>query len=281
MSGILDGTAGLVTGGASGIGRATARLMAAEGASVAVADIQDSGAAETVAMITASGGRAVALHADMAEEREIAAMVASTAEAFGRLDWAFNNAAVFGSAVGAIGFTHEISADSFDRLMRIDLRGVFLCMKYELGEMAKQRRGSVVNTSSIAGLRGLGGSAIYTAAKHGVVGLTRAAAMEYAGLGIRVNAVCPGWVRTERFNAQFNRDWEAQMLTATPAGRMGDVDEIAQTVAWLCSGRASFVNGQAIAVDGGFTGGPSLAVFTGGSQESLRRVRAGEWPTRQ
>jgi NAD(P)-dependent dehydrogenase (short-subunit alcohol dehydrogenase family) len=171
-----------------------------------------------------------------------------------------------------------LTADWYDRVMSVNLRGVFLCMKHELQQMVSQGHGAIVNTSSIAGLRGLGGSAIYTASKHGVVGLTRVAAVEYAPLGIRINAVCPGWIRTGTFQNPDTvpQPWLDQMQNASPSARLGSTDEVGEAVAWLCSDRSSFVTGESLPVDGGFTAGPSLTVFTGGARENLGR-RPGMW----
>ena len=283
MAGMLEGKTALVTGGGAGIGKATAMLMAAEGARVVVADINAQSGEETARVIRSSGGEAVFTRADSGDEQEIAAMVSFAIRSYGALDCAFNNAGIFHSSVGASGPLHELTSDHFDGIVRVNMRGVFLCMKYELAHMESRGTGTIVNTSSIAGVRGLGGSALYTATKHAVVGLTRAAALEYAGRGVRVNAVCPGWTRTERFDESVgaNSPWEAQMKNSTPLGRLGTTREIAEAVAWLCSERSSFVTGQAFAVDGGFTAGPSLSVFTGGARENLERLATNRAAGRQ
>ncbi len=198
MAGILDGKVALVTGGASGIGQATAVVMAREGARVAVADRAEADAAATVALINAAGGQAIAIGGDVTREADVAAMVARTVSAFGRIDCAFNNAGISGRAVGPAGQrSHELSQEAFDTMLAVNVRGVFLCLKHEVTQMLAQGGGgAIVNTASIAGLIGLATSAHYVAAKHGVVGLTKSAAIEYAQDGIRVNCVNPGYVAT-------------------------------------------------------------------------------------
>ena len=198
MAGILDRKVALVTGGASGIGRATALAMAREGARVAVADRTEESAAATVALINAAGGQAIAIGGDVTVETDVAAMVARTVAAYGRIDCAFNNAGVSGGQVGSgKQRLHELSQDSFDTMLAVNLRGVFLCLKHEVEQMLAQGGGgAIVNTASIAGLIGLATSGHYVAAKHGVVGLTKTAAIEYAKDGIRVNCVNPGYITT-------------------------------------------------------------------------------------
>jgi NAD(P)-dependent dehydrogenase (short-subunit alcohol dehydrogenase family) len=192
MAGILDRKVALVTGGASGIGRATALAMAREGARVAVADRTEENAAATVALINAAGGQALAIGGDVSVEADVAAMVARTVAAYGRIDCAFNNAGVAGGSVGPGGQRlHELNKTSFDAMLAVNLTGVFLCLKHEISQMLGQGGGAIVNTASIAGLIGLATSAHYVAAKHGVVGLTKTAAIEYAQDGIRVNCVIP------------------------------------------------------------------------------------------
>src|SRR6201747_405302 len=198
MAGILEGKIALVTGGASGIGQATAVVMAREGAVVAVADRAEADAAATVALINAAGGQAIAIGGDVTMEADVAAMVARTVAAYGRIDCAFNNAGVAGGSVGpGRQRLHELSQASFDAMLAINLRGVFLCLKHEIAQMLGQGGGgAIVNTASIAGLIGLATSGHYVAAKHGVVGLTRSAALEYALDGIRINCVNPGYITT-------------------------------------------------------------------------------------
>ncbi len=255
--GILSGKAALVTGGASGIGRATALVMAREGARVAVADRTEESAAGTVALINAGGGQAIAIGGDVTREVDVQAMVARTVAAFGRVDCAFNNAGVGGASVGpGAQRVHELSQASFDGMLAINLTGVFLCMKHELVQMLAQNAqdgggGSIVNTASVAGLIGLPMGSHYVAAKHGVVGLTKTAAMEYAKDGIRVNCVNPGYVSSPMTAAAVETRLEA-MMAKVPMGRMGTADEIAEGVVWMLSDKASFMTGASHVIDGGY-----------------------------
>lgn len=252
MAGMLAGKTALITGGWRGIGRATALLFAAEGAKVAVADLSKDNAAETVAMINAAGGQAISIGGDVTDAAAVEAMVAATVAAFGRLDCAFNNAGISGFQVGMVAKrTHEWEEKAFDRLVEIDLKSVWLCMRGELTQMLKQGGGTIVNTASIAGLIGLRTSSAYVASKHGVVGLTKTAALEYAEDNIRVNAVCPGYITTDMTTETVARRGEA-LMTLVPAKRMGVAQEIAEMVCWLCSDRASFVTGVTYNVDGGY-----------------------------
>ena len=253
MSLLLSSKSALVTGGASGIGRATALAMAREGARVAVADLTEQSAAETVELINAAGGQAIALGGDVADEAAVAAMVARTVAAFGRLDCAFNNAGIAPRHVGPSGQrTHEMSRQSFDDMLAINLTGVFLCMKHEIIQMLGQGSGgSIVNTSSIAGLVGLHSASNYVAAKHGVVGLTKTAALEYAGDNIRVNCVNPGYVKTPMTDPHMAERY-AQQIAKVPMNRMGVPEEIAEAVVWMLSDRASFMTGASHIVDGGY-----------------------------
>lgn len=253
MTGILDGKVALVTGGASGIGRATAVAMAREGARTAVADRGEDSAAATVALINAAGGQAIAIGGDVTSEADVAAIVARTTAAFGRLDCAFNNAGIAPGAVGPGGQRlHELSQDSFDRMLAVNLTGVFLCLKHEIAQMLAQGSGgAIVNTASIAGLIGLRTSSHYVAAKHGVVGLTKSAAMEYATDGIRVNCVNPGYITTP-MTKEAVETRGAEILAKVPMARMGTPEEIAEAVVWMCSDKASFMTGAAQVVDGGY-----------------------------
>jgi NAD(P)-dependent dehydrogenase (short-subunit alcohol dehydrogenase family) len=253
MTGILDGKVALVTGGASGIGRATAVAMAREGARVAVADRSEGSAAATVALINAAGGQAIAIGGDVAREADVGAMVARTVSAFGRIDCAYNNAGVAANGVGPGGQrTHELTQETFDRMLAINLTGVFLCMKHEITQMLAQGSGgAIVNTSSILGLVGLNNSAHYAASKHGVVGLTKSAAIEYATDGIRINCVNPGFIETPMTKETREKRGD-EILARVPMHRWGVPDEIAEAVVWMCSDKASFMTGATHLVDGGY-----------------------------
>lgn len=241
----------LVTGGAGGIGRATALAFAREGAKVAVVDLNANAAAEVALAVAAAGGEAISLQVDVTRADQVAAMVGRVVERFGRLDIAFNNA--------GIDIEHEplakASEETFDQLMNVNVKGVWLCMKHEIEQMLKQGSGAIVNTSSIGGLIGAARQPIYGATKHAVLGLTKAAAVEYGRKGIRVNAVCPGIIRTEMTERAIARDPRRQKYIdqAHPIGRLGEAEDIARSVVFLCSDDAAFVLGHSLAVDGGFT----------------------------
>jgi NAD(P)-dependent dehydrogenase (short-subunit alcohol dehydrogenase family) len=255
MAGILDGKVALVTGGASGIGRATAVAMAREGARVAVSDLSSDGIEATVALINAAGGQSVGIRGDVTDEADVANMVARTVSAFGRIDCAFNNAGVGSRGVGAPAGqrTHELSQASVAKMFSINLMGVFLCLKYEIAQMLAQGGGgAIVNTSSIAGLIGLPTAAHYVAAKHGVVGLTRTAALEYAKDGIRVNCVNPGYIQTPMTKETMEERFD-EIMAKVPVKRLGRPEDIAEAVVWMCSDRASFMTGAAHVVDGGYS----------------------------
>jgi NAD(P)-dependent dehydrogenase (short-subunit alcohol dehydrogenase family) len=252
MAGMLQDKTSLITGGGRGIGRATALLFAREGARIAVTDLSAEGAAETVAMINREGGQALSITADVTKADSVTAMVASAVPAFGRLDCAFNNAGIAAYQVGAAGQkTAEWSEQAFDRMIEVNLKGVWLCMRAELEQMLKQGSGAIVNTASIAGLVGLQFCSAYVASKHGVIGLTKSAALEYAGNGIRVNAVCPGYIETDMTKDAIARRGD-QILAAVPMKRLGKASEIAEMVCWLCSERSSYVTGSAYTVDAGY-----------------------------
>ncbi len=252
MSRLLDGKSAIVTGGASGIGRATALAFAREGARVLVQDRAEAGAQETVGLINAAGGQAVSIGGDVTREADVQAMVARAVATFGRLDCAFNNAGIAPAAAGpTMQRTHELSLDSWQKLIDVNLTGVFLCMKHQVPHMMAGGGGAIVNTASIAGLIGLPTAAAYVAGKHGVIGLTKTAAMEYARDGIRVNAVCPGFVLTPMTQDGAARRGE-ELLNKVPMHRLGKPDEIAEAVVWMSCDRASFVTGSFYTVDGGY-----------------------------
>jgi NAD(P)-dependent dehydrogenase (short-subunit alcohol dehydrogenase family) len=252
MAGLLDGKSALITGGGGGIGRATALAFAREGARVAVADVMEEAARETVALVNAAGGQAISLSGDVSRDADVRAMIDAVVGTYRRLDCAFNNAGIAGWHVDAIlKKTAEWSEEAFDRMIAVNLRGVWLCMRHELPQMQAQGGGAIVNTGSIAGLVGLPNSSAYVAAKHGVIGLTKTAALEYAEANIRVNAVCPGYIKTPMTEPSMRLRGEA-ILAQTPLKRMGSPEEIAEMVVWLCSERASYVSGAAYNVDGGY-----------------------------
>ncbi|GKQ51392.1 SDR family NAD(P)-dependent oxidoreductase [Bradyrhizobium sp. Ce-3] len=254
MTGILDGKAALVTGGGSGIGRATAIAMAREGARVAVSDLSKDGIDETVALINAAGGQSIAIRGDVTDEADVANMVARTVSAFGRIDCAFNNAGVAGRSVGPPGQRiHELTQSSVAKMFSVNLMGVFLCLKYEVAQMLKQGGGgAIVNTASIAGLVGLATSGHYVATKHGVVGLTKSAAIEYAQDGIRVNCVNPGYIKTPMTKETMDERYD-EIIAKVPMRRLGVPEEIAEAVVWMCSDKASFMTGASHVVDGGYS----------------------------
>jgi len=253
MENEMNGRVALITGGSQGIGRATAIGFARRGAKVAVGDVDEDGAKETVRKITESGGDAVFVRTDVSDEGSVRELVRQTVDRFGRLDFAVNNAGIEGDLAP----THEYERKSWDQVIGINLTGVWLCMKYEIPEMLKAGGGSIVNIASILGHVSFATTPAYSASKHGVVGLTKAAALDYAQKGIRVNAVCPGFIETpmvmERgLKAGSNADAKKQLEEAHPVGRLGQPDEIASAILWLCSDGASFTTGQSVIVDGGY-----------------------------
>ena len=249
--GIMAGKVALVTGAGSGIGREAARIFSREQARVVVSDIQEAGGRETVSLIKEAGGEAIFVRCDVSRGPEVEALVAHTVEAYGQLDAAFNNAGVEGDS--SVDLVH-CSEETFDLNMAVNLKGVWWCIKYEILQMLKQQHGgAIVNTSSLAGLVGLPRGNAYIAAKHGVVGLTKAAAIDFARKNIRVNAVCPGAIETpmlHRITGGTEKGYEA-MKRMEPVGRLGQPSEIAEAAVWLCSDQASFVTGHAMPVDGG------------------------------
>jgi NAD(P)-dependent dehydrogenase (short-subunit alcohol dehydrogenase family) len=238
----------IVTGGSSGIGRATALAFAKKGAKVAVVDWV--AANETVTLIKEMGAEAIFIQCDVSKSTDVKAMVEQTISAFGRLDYAYNNAGIEGMSAA----THDCTEENWDKTISINLKGIWLCMKYEIPEILKQGKGVIVNCSSVAGLVGFAGLPAYVASKHGVVGLTKTAALECAKLGIRVNAVCPGVIQTPMIDrlTGSNKEVVAQFTGLEPLARFGLPEEIANAVVWMCSDDASFVTGHAMAVDGGF-----------------------------
>ena len=249
MGGTLEGKIALVTGAGSGIGRATALAFAREGAKVVVADVAAEGGKETLRLIEEAGGSGFFVEGDVSITGDVRTIVQAAVEHYGRLDCAFNNAGIEGAQAP----TAECAEENWDRVLAINLKGTWLCMKHEIPIMLKQGGGAIVNTASVAGLVGFPNIPAYNASKGGVIQLTKTAALEYAKQGIRVNAVCPGVIRTpmvERFLGG-SPEAEAQFVAMEPVGRMGLPQEIAEAVVWLCSDAASFVTGHAMAVDGG------------------------------
>lgn len=245
--GLFDEKTFIVTGAASGIGRATALLFAREGANVVVSDIQEKEGIETVKMIEDKGGTAFFMGCDVANNNDVKQLVARTLDKYGALHGAFNNAGTEGKPA----LTTECTLENWDTTIDIDLKGIWLCMKYEIPAIIESGGGAIVNCSSIAGLVGFETIPAYVAAKHGVIGLTQAASLEYAQKNIRINTVCPGPIHTPMLE-RFTQGQEATMAEQDPMGRVGTPEEIAEAVVWLCSPKASYITGQALAIDGGW-----------------------------
>lgn len=243
------GKVSLVTGGASGIGRAAALAFGREGAKAVVTDVLVEGGEETVRMIKESGGQATFIKTDVSKTTEVEMLIEKVVETYGRLDFAFNNAGI----EGTVALTADCTEKNWDRTININLKGIWLCMKYEIPQMLQQGGGAIVNMASVAGLVGFRGLPAYCASKGGVVQLTRSAALEYAKDGIRVNVVCPGVIRTPMVERLLfgQPEAEAGFVAMEPVGRMGKPEEIAEAVVWLCSDAASFVTGHPMVVDGG------------------------------
>jgi NAD(P)-dependent dehydrogenase (short-subunit alcohol dehydrogenase family) len=251
---MLAGKVVLVTGAARGIGRGSAALFAREGAKIAVADISADGVHETAKMIVEAGGEAIAIGADVSKSADVAAMIADVVKAYGRLDCALNNAGINGSLAGVGGkLTAEWTEEAFDRLVAVNLKGTWLCMRAELDQMVRQGSGTIVNTASLAALTGFRTTAGYAASKHGIVGLTKTAAIEYAP-AVRVNCVCPGWISTDMVAPAIARHGDG-LLTRVPSRRFGEPEDVGELVCWLLSDRSSYVGGGAFTVDGGYMAG--------------------------
>ncbi|MEQ8661542.1 MAG: SDR family NAD(P)-dependent oxidoreductase [Gammaproteobacteria bacterium] len=249
--GMLNDHVVLITGGSTGIGRATARICADEGAIIVIADVQDAAGEQTVAAITASGGRAEYHHCDVGDYAAVEALVAAIVTRHGRLDGAFNNAGIEGPTAKIL----DLAPADWERVIRVNLSGVYHCMKAVVAQMVTQDRGgSIVSTASAAGLIGIPGAAGYNSAKHGVVGLTKTVALEYAARNIRVNAVCPGFIETPMLDrvTEASAKIREQMIGATPMKRVAQPSEIGDAVAWLLSAKSSYVTGVALPVDGGW-----------------------------
>lgn len=239
----------IITGGAFGIGRAAAIAFAQRGAKVTIADLVEDN--ETLSLIKSAGGEAIFIKCDVSKDADVKMMVEKTISIFGKLDYAFNNAGTEGTSA----LLHECTEETWEKTIGVNLKGVWLCMKYEIQQMLKQKKGAIVNNASIAGLVAFRRLPVYIASKHGVIGLTKTAALENARSGIRVNAVCPAAIKTsmiDRFTGQ-KEEIEQKIINKLPLGRMGRPEEVAEAAIWLCSDAASFVTGHAMTVDGGWT----------------------------
>lgn len=250
MDKIFNGKVALVTGGSYGIGSATAAAFARRGAKVVIADKYEDAEGQTLKAIKAEGGEAIFIQCDVSKAADVTALTDKIFEAYGRLDFAFNNAGI----EGATAPTHECTQDNWEKTLGVNLTGVWLCMKHELVHMLKAGKGVIINCASVAGLVGFAGLPAYVASKHAIVGLTKTAALEYAKQGIRVNAVCPGVIKTAMIDRITGKQKaaEQQFADMEPVGRMGEPAEVAEAVIWLCSDAASFVTGVAMPVDGGW-----------------------------
>jgi len=254
MSNDLQNKVALITGGTTGIGRDTAVLFAKHGAKVVFTGRREAEGNETLNLVRAVGGEGLFLKSDVSKSADVQMMVQKTVEKFGRLDVAFNNAGVEGAWLPLADQTEE----NWDYVHNINLKGLWLCLKYEIQQMTKQGGGAIVNMSSVAGVKGFVGAGIYIASKHGVLGLTKTAALECAAAGIRVNAVCPAVIETPMADRAFaDPAFSKAVLAMHPLGRFGKPIEVAEAVLWLCSGKSSFTTGQYIAIDGGSLTGPN------------------------
>ena len=247
---IFENKVAIVTGGSFGIGRATAIKFAKKGANVVVADWVEDPDQFTMKAIVEAGGKGTFIKCDVSKDAEVKAIIVKTISTYGRLDFAFNNAGIEGLSAP----TQECTEENWDRVLSVNLKGAWLCMKYEIQEMLKQGKGAIVNTSSVAGLVAFVGIPAYVASKHAILGLTKNAALENVKAGIRVNAVCPGVIQTpmiDRFTGK-NKEVEKAFANQEPIGRLGSPEEVAAAVVWLCSDAASFVTGICMPVDGGW-----------------------------
>lgn len=244
----FGGTVTLVTGAGAGIGRASARAFAQYGSMVVVSDIMAESGQETVRMIRETGGQAIFLRADVSKEAEVKRLINTVAETYGRIDFAHNNAGIAGIRASLT----QLTEDDWERIINVNLKGVWLCMKFEIPQMLSQGKGAIVNTASTWGFVGAPTACAYVASKHGIIGLTKTAALEYAKNNIRVNAVCPGATRTSLLNFKTQPQREEELIAVHPLGRIGEPEEVAEAVIWLCSDSASFVTGHSLIVDGGF-----------------------------
>ena len=254
---LLDGKVAVVTGGTSGIGRDTALRFAQAGAKVVVAGRREPEGQETIKLIRVVGGEGLFVQTDVSKSTEVEGLVQKTVEKFDRLDIAFNNAGIEGNLAPIVGQSEE----AFDRTVGVNLKGVFLCLKYELRQMLKQGTGgAIVNMASVLGLVGSAGVSAYSASKHGVIGLTKTAALENANKGIRVNAICPGFIETPMSDRTLRLPAiHEYVVSCHPIGRLGKATEIAEAVVWMCSDQASFMTGQSLILDGGFLAGPKAS----------------------
>lgn len=253
MDKIFEGKVALVTGGSYGIGRATAVAFAARGAKVIIADWLEDIEQNTLKQIRAVGGKGIFLSCDVSKNEDVRWMVEKAIATYGGLDYAFNNAGIEGDTAN----TNECTEENWDKTINVNLKGIWLCMKHEISQMLKQGKGAIVNCASVAGLIGFPGLPAYVVSKHGVVGLTKTAALENAKQNIRINAVCPGVIHTDMIDRLTGKDKEAekQFVNMEPIGRMGKPEEVAEAVMWLCSDAASFVTGHSMPVDGGWIAG--------------------------
>ena len=249
----FEGKIALITGGSSGIGRATAIAFAKKGAKVVIGDRMEKEGQETVAMIKKNGSEAIFFKTDITQATEVKNLVNQTISTYNRLDYAFNNA----GTEGILGPSIEESEENWNQVINTNLKGVWLSMKYQIPEMLKNGGGAIVNNASVAGLIGVPNRSIYCASKHGVIGLTKAVALEQATAGIRINSVCPGVIQTDMTDRVFGKDDDSegkvQMAAAHPIGRIGQPEEVANAVVWLCSDAASFITGHSLTIDGGYT----------------------------